>query len=205
MLYSFAAPFVEPVAYVDDFIGDSGVEVDGEPVVSFATWHARYRRFPVFVTLGDPVARRRIVERLSEAGAFFSDFSDRTSSLPRSGTMGRGTFLAHLTSIGPNVTFGAHTHVLPFASIGTATRFGDFTMIAQSVTIGPGVVIEDEAWVGIGATIVAEPSGETLHIGRGARVSAGAVVTRSVAPGHRVYGNPAVDARSAVVARRASG
>jgi acetyltransferase-like isoleucine patch superfamily enzyme len=49
------------------------------------------------------------------------------------------------------------------------------------------VVIEDEAWIGIGAIIL-----KGVRIGRGARVGAGAVVTHAVPPGATVEGNPAV-------------
>jgi acetyltransferase-like isoleucine patch superfamily enzyme len=48
------------------------------------------------------------------------------------------------------------------------------------------VIIEDGAWVGIGATIL-----KGVRIGRDARVTAGAVVTADVAPGTWVAGNPA--------------
>jgi acetyltransferase-like isoleucine patch superfamily enzyme len=48
------------------------------------------------------------------------------------------------------------------------------------------VVIEDDAWIGIGAIIL-----KGVTIGRGARVDAGAVVTSNVPPGAIVAGNPA--------------
>jgi acetyltransferase-like isoleucine patch superfamily enzyme len=48
------------------------------------------------------------------------------------------------------------------------------------------VVIEDDAWIGIGAIIL-----KGVRVGRGARVGAGAVVTRDVPAGASVVGNPA--------------
>ena len=48
------------------------------------------------------------------------------------------------------------------------------------------VVIEDDAWIGIGAIIL-----KGVTIGRGARVGAGAVVTADVLAGGWVGGNPA--------------
>jgi acetyltransferase-like isoleucine patch superfamily enzyme len=48
------------------------------------------------------------------------------------------------------------------------------------------VVIEDGAWIGIGAVIL-----KGVRIGAGARVQAGAVVTRDVPLGVTVAGNPA--------------
>jgi acetyltransferase-like isoleucine patch superfamily enzyme len=48
------------------------------------------------------------------------------------------------------------------------------------------VIIEDYAWIGTGAMIL-----PGVHIGRGAVVGARAVVSKSVAPGTIVVGNPA--------------
>lgn len=50
----------------------------------------------------------------------------------------------------------------------------------------PGVVIEDDVWIGSRAIILAG-----VRVGRGAVVGAGAVVTRSVTPYAIVGGNPA--------------
>jgi acetyltransferase-like isoleucine patch superfamily enzyme len=48
------------------------------------------------------------------------------------------------------------------------------------------VIIEDDVWVGIGAIIL-----KGVHVGKGARIAAGAVVTSDVIAGARVAGNPA--------------
>jgi acetyltransferase-like isoleucine patch superfamily enzyme len=48
------------------------------------------------------------------------------------------------------------------------------------------VLIEDDAWIGIGATVL-----KGVTIGAGARVQAGSIVTSDVAAGTRVQGNPA--------------
>jgi acetyltransferase-like isoleucine patch superfamily enzyme len=48
------------------------------------------------------------------------------------------------------------------------------------------VVIDDDVWIGPNATIL-----KGVHVGAGARVEAGSLVTRDVPPGSRVLGNPA--------------
>ncbi len=48
------------------------------------------------------------------------------------------------------------------------------------------VIIEDDVWVGPNATIL-----KGVHIGAGAWIEAGALVTRNVPPHSRVIGNPA--------------
>lgn len=53
-------------------------------------------------------------------------------------------------------------------------------------TVSAPVVIEDDAWIGFKASVM-----KGVRIGRGAIVSAGAVVTKDVAPWTAVAGNPA--------------
>ena len=48
------------------------------------------------------------------------------------------------------------------------------------------VILEDDVWVGFGATLL-----KGVHVGRGAVIGAGSVVTRSVPAGALVVGNPA--------------
>ena len=98
--------------------------------------------------------------------------------------------------IGWNVTI-ADTDFHPIAP---AERIAD--AISQS-PLGKGrprpfiarraIAIEDDVWIGPNATIL-----KGVRIGAGAFIEAGSMVTRDVAPGARIMGNPAqvVDARS---------
>jgi acetyltransferase-like isoleucine patch superfamily enzyme len=53
------------------------------------------------------------------------------------------------------------------------------------------VLVEDHAYIGTGAILRQGSPGNPLVIGRNAVVGMGAVVTRNVAPGTTVIGNPA--------------
>lgn len=55
----------------------------------------------------------------------------------------------------------------------------------RPVVLAQPVVVEDDVWIGIGAILL-----KGVHIGRGARIGAGAVVTMDVPPGAEVAGNP---------------
>lgn len=120
-----------------------------------------------------------------------------------------GVYSYETISIGDNVNLG-HRPIL----IASRSRIiiGDNVMFGPEVTIrggnhridvlgkpmiavrdaekraedDPGVVIEDDVWVGSRAIILAG-----VTIGRGAVVAAGAVVTRSVEPYAIMAGNPA--------------
>lgn len=57
--------------------------------------------------------------------------------------------------------------------------------LRPAITSKP-VIIEDNVWIGIGAIIL-----KGVRLGRGARIGAGAVVTKDVPEGVTVVGNPA--------------
>ena len=56
----------------------------------------------------------------------------------------------------------------------------------RPAVIAKPVIIEDDAWIGIGAIVL-----KGVRVGRGARVGAGTVVTTDVPDGATVVGNPA--------------
>lgn len=100
------------------------------------------------------------------------------------GTPGERVEIGHYVSIGPHVTFLAGgEHRLDCATTYPFRAYGAGEV--EAVTRGP-IVVEDDAWIGLGAKIL---SGVT--IGQGAVVAAGAVVVRDVPPYAVVGGVPA--------------
>jgi acetyltransferase-like isoleucine patch superfamily enzyme len=78
---------------------------------------------------------------------------------------------------------GSHVSISPEVAILTADH--DRDRAGFPLRVRP-VVIEDHVWIGVRATVL-----PGVHIGRGAVVAAGAVVTRDVAPLSIVAGVPA--------------
>jgi acetyltransferase-like isoleucine patch superfamily enzyme len=84
--------------------------------------------------------------------------------------------------LGDYVHIAAHVVLIP-----ANHRFDSRTVpIASQGLEAEGIVIEDDVWIGTGARIL-----DGCHIGRGAVVGAGAVVTRDVAPYSIIAGVPA--------------
>lgn len=81
---------------------------------------------------------------------------------------------------------GARTWLLQHAHVGHDAIIGDDVLIATGAIIGGHARIDDEAKIGLGAIIL-----PFRRVGKGAQVGAGAVVTKDVAPGKAVVGNPA--------------
>ena len=153
------------------------------------------------ILIGSSRARRVIkgyatVRRFASRGANFDFDPD-------------GTYSYETIHIGNDVSLGASPTMLATRS---SIRLGDHVMFGPGVVIrggnhrfdlvgtyidqvsdemkrpedDQGVIIEDDVWVGGGATIL-----HGVTIGRGSVVGAGAVVTRSVPPYSIVGGNPA--------------
>jgi acetyltransferase-like isoleucine patch superfamily enzyme len=83
--------------------------------------------------------------------------------------------LGSRVSIGPRAILYTATH-----SLGVASRRMQLGVLARPI------VIEDGAWVGMGALVLAG-----VRVGQGAVVAAGAVVNEDVPPNVVVAGNPA--------------
>ena len=105
--------------------------------------------------------------------------------------------IGHFTSIGAHcelMAYLANIRIGDHVMIGSNCRFYPYDhgtspgipMQQQLLVTKGDIVIEDDVWVGTGAILL---SG--VHIGRGAVVAAGTVVTKNVAPGLIVGGNPA--------------
>ncbi len=97
--------------------------------------------------------------------------------------------------IGSYVVIGWNTTITDtdFHPLAPAERIADAIAVSP---LGKGrprptilkvpVVIEDDVWIGPNVTIL-----KGVHVGAGARIEAGALVTRDVPAGSRVLGNPA--------------
>lgn len=105
--------------------------------------------------------------------------------------MGENTALSpgvHVSADGGSITMGAHVAVGPYTVIRASNhRFDrlDVPIMYQGHTAGT-IVIDDDVWIAANCTIT-----PNVHIGRGAIVGAGAVVTRDVPPYAVVAGVPA--------------
>jgi serine O-acetyltransferase len=94
----------------------------------------------------------------------------------------------------PDIRFGHHgfgTVIHSNVEIGRRVLiWHNVTIAVYAASASPdGVVIEDDVMIGANSVIVC-PKGRTIRIGRGARIGAGAAVSRDVPPGATVVSAP---------------
>lgn len=105
--------------------------------------------------------------------------------------LGEGAILSPFVTLTSNIRIGRHFHANLYSYVEHDCVIGDFVTFAPAVKCNGNIVIEDHVYIGTGAVIKQGKPGQPLVIGRGAIVGMGAVVTKDVAPGTTVVGNPA--------------
>lgn len=97
--------------------------------------------------------------------------------------------IARQCRIGPGLYIGH-----PYGIVVGGTDIGANFSITHGVTVGKGLgirgggvpVIGDDVWIGTGSVLTGP-----IHVGDGAAISAGSILSRDVPPGALVAGNPA--------------
>jgi sugar O-acyltransferase (sialic acid O-acetyltransferase NeuD family) len=100
--------------------------------------------------------------------------------------LGHGVYVSFGASIGGGVIAGDHVSFSPACVIGHDSVFGDGALVAPRAVISGFVNVGRCCYIGAGAMIK-----QRIQIADGALVGLGAVVTRNVAAGATVVGNPA--------------
>lgn len=179
--------------------GEGSAEtVNGFPVVSMDAFLALSGERYFSIAIGASDVRERIAQLCEDQGAMpFSVIAQNVVILDAN-EIGEGAVLSPFVTVTSNAKIGKHFHANLYSYVAHDCVVGDFVTFAPGVKCNGNVVIEDHAYIGTGAVIKQGTSKRPLTIGRGAIVGMGAVVTKSVAPGDTVIGNPARPLREAL-------
>lgn len=143
------------------------------------------------LAIANSVVRERLAAECAQAGVGFVTVRAANALVLDAVEMAEGASLAPFVTINSNIRIGRQFHANMYSYVAHDCVIGDFVTFAPSVKCNGNVVIEDHAYIGTGAILRQGKPGAPLVIGRGAVVGMGAVVTKSVAPGVTVVGNPA--------------
>lgn len=176
------------------FIDDAATEetINDQAVIAYDEFlgGAARERF-VAIAVADSSIREKLAAKCrSDQVSFWTVRADSVVTMDDV-AIREGALLSPFVAITSNVRIGEHFHANLYSYVEHDCRIGDFVTFAPGVKCNGNVVIEDHAYVGAGAMLKQGKPDCPLRIGRGATIGMGAVVTRDVAAGETVIGNPA--------------
>ena len=141
--------------------------------------------------VGDSALRRVAAASLAAAGLVAVSLVHPRAELTPNVRIAPGAVVCAGTVLTDNVEIGMHSHVNIGCTLSHDVRLGEFVTLSPGVHLAGNVVVEDGAFLGVGASVINGSSGSPLVIGAGAVVAAGAAVIRSVDASAVVGGVPA--------------
>lgn len=178
------------LVFVDDHPASSNV--NGHPVMTYEQWlllSATSRH--ICLAIANGVVREKLMSRCDGDGVLAFEVKAANVVVMDDVQIGTGAILSPFVTLTSNVRIGQQFHANIYSYVAHDCVIGDFVTFAPGVHCNGNVVVEDHAYIGTGAILRQGQPGKPLVIGRGAVVGMGAVVTKDVAPGTTVVGNPA--------------
>ena len=176
------------------FIDDSaaGTELIGHAVIDWADFLAMPTNVrSVTVAIADWRVRERLMQRCAEEGVAQFEVRGDNVIVGDAVEVGEGAILQPFTMLTASIVIGRGFHANIYSYVAHDCRIGDFVTFAPGVKCNGNVHIHNYAYIGTGAVLRQGSPNKPLVIGAGAVVGMGAVVTKDVAPGTTVVGNPA--------------
>jgi sugar O-acyltransferase (sialic acid O-acetyltransferase NeuD family) len=145
----------------------------------------------VIIAIANSKVRYELTEKMMRDQINILSVKASTSVLMDNVELGEGSILSNFTHLTSNIKIGKQFHANIYSYVAHDCVIGDYVTFAPRVHCNGNVHIEDHAYIGTGAILKQGTPDQPLVIGRGAVIGMGAVVTKSVAPGIVVIGNPA--------------
>lgn len=185
---------VETTAWELVFVDDHPPQpmLNGHRVLTYAQWMgepATSRH--ISLAIANSGIREKLVARCAADPVEFMEIRAANAVILDDVQIGPGAVLCPFVTLTSNIRIGQHFHANIYSYVAHDCVIGDFVTFAPGVQCNGNVVVEDHAYIGTGAILRQGTPGKPLVIGRGAVVGMGAVVTKNVAPGSTVVGNPA--------------
>lgn len=180
----------EQFVFIDD--GQAGNFLNLYPVLSYSNFLANpSSEKAVTIAIANSKVREKLVARLEQDNVKNIDVKASNVVILDEVQMGEGSLLCPFTCLTSNIKIGKFFHANIYSYVAHDCVIGDYVTFAPGVKCNGNIHIEDHAYIGTGAVIKQGTPEKPLVIGKGAIVGMGAVVTKSVAAGTTVVGNPA--------------
>jgi sugar O-acyltransferase (sialic acid O-acetyltransferase NeuD family) len=179
------------ILFIDDAIS-APKSVNGHAVLSWTKFldHEALSK-SVCLAIAAPATRAKLAEKCIAAGIEIIGTTASSVIIMDAVEIAAGACLSPFVTLTSNIRIGRCFHANLYSYVEHDCVIGDFVTFAPGVKCNGNVVIEDGAYLGAGAIIRQGTAQRPLRIGAGAVVGMGSIVTKDVAPGTTVIGNPA--------------
>lgn len=178
------------LVFVDD--NPPAPQLNGQRVLTYAQWLAEPAESRhISLAIANSAVRAQLAARCAADGVAFFEVRAANVIELDDVQIGPGAIFNPFVTLTSNIRIGQHFQANLYSYVEHDCVIGDFVTFAPGVMCNGNVMVQDHAYIGAGAVLKQGKPGEPLVIGRGAVVGMGAVVTKSVAPGTTVVGNPA--------------
>jgi sugar O-acyltransferase (sialic acid O-acetyltransferase NeuD family) len=180
----------ERLVFIDDGAAPAGV--NGHRVIRFDQFLAEAASTrTVALAIANSRVRADLAAKCSDNNVALWTLKAENVVVMDDVEIGEGALLSPFTTLTSNIRIGRCFHANLYSYVEHDCVIGDYVTFAPGVKCNGNVHIGDHSYIGAGAVIRQGRPGAPLVIGEGAVVGMGAVVTRDVAPGVTVAGNPA--------------
>lgn len=136
--------------------------------------------------IGDPQARKRVVEKVSVLGLSFTNLVHPSIRLSSHVSMGTGNIVFLSSTLTVNISIGNHNIINYNCTVGHDVSIKNYCTVFPGANISGSVVLNDLIAVGANACII-----QGVSIGEGTIIGAGSVVVRDLPPYCTAVGIPA--------------
>lgn len=138
----------------------------------------------MILAIGNNEVRKKVAEKHKETR--FATIIATNAVVAEDVSIGEGTVVMANTVIHPNIQIGEHCIINTSAIVEHDCRIGDYSHISPAAILTGNVQVGNNVHIGANATIL-----PGITIADDAIIGAGAVVTKNVAAGSVMIGNPA--------------
>ena len=172
---------------VDARYGQPGTIINGKPILGDFDWLARHSsQMHVVCAVGDPVIRKRLVDRAAGCGVRFTTICHPSVIRSRRATVGNGCMIGAGVILSANARVVDHVHLYTGCRIGHDSIVESYAGLATGVCVAGNVTLGEGCFIGTGASII-----EKKTVGEWAILGAGAVVIADVPAYSVAVGVPA--------------
>lgn len=175
--------------FIDDT--EANKKCNGVDIINFDQFLAiESSEKSVCLAIADWKVRQFLFQKLEHNSiSHWSIFSNNSIILDNC-EIGKNSVLAPFVTLTSNIKIGKSFQANLYSYVGHDCNIGDFVTFAPSVKCNGNVKIENNVYIGTGVNIKQGKPNKPLVIGEGAIIGMGAIITKSVPPGAKIFAIP---------------